>query len=140
MESKQAVDAKEGEVRGSGEEGRQCGSDKEAVIKLVKTGMPKAGIKGNSGGKKGRSGRKSKAEEMGLVALLDKCWTQAAREKCIKTLATQANRGEIEAVKLLMSYTFGKPTERHEHSGTPEGAPLEIIVRHVKRTGTTNNG
>jgi hypothetical protein len=73
-----------------------------------------AGQKGNSGGKKGRSGRKSKAEEMGLQALLDKCWTPADREACIKTLAAQANEGDKEAVKLLMAYTFGKPVERKE--------------------------
>src|SRR5688572_4842344 len=78
------------------------------VLKLLKTmpGQPK-----NRGGKKGRSGRKSKAEEMGLAALLDKCWTPAAREKCVRALATKASKGDLEAVKLLLAYTFGKPRE-----------------------------
>lgn len=62
-------------------------------------------------GQKGRSGRKTKAEEMGLNALLDKCWTVAEREKCIRSLARQASAGELEAIKLLMSYAFGKPRE-----------------------------
>lgn len=70
-----------------------------------------AGVKGKSGGARPAAGRKSKAEEMGLSALLDKCWTVAAREKCIRSLAQKATKGEIEAIKLLMSYAFGKPRE-----------------------------
>lgn len=62
-------------------------------------------------GAKGRSGRKTKAEEMGLNALLDKCWSVVEREKCIKSLAKNASAGDMDAIKLLMSYTFGKPRE-----------------------------
>ena len=62
-------------------------------------------------GAKGRSGRKSKAEEMGLVALLNKCWTATDREKCIRSLAANANAGDMDSIKLLLSYTFGKPKE-----------------------------
>lgn len=86
-----------------------------------------AGIKGK-GGARGRSGRKSKAEEMGLQALLDKCWTQADREACIRTLARQAksplNDSYMDAVKLLMAYCFGKPKETHEHGGR-DGQPIQ---------------
>ena len=42
---------------------------------------------GNSGGKKGRSGRRSKAEEMGLVALFNECVSDAARRACLEQLA-----------------------------------------------------
>ena len=56
-------------------------------------------------------GRKSKAEEMGLKRLLDDCWTHDQRRECITTLATMASGGDIEAIKLLMAYTFGKPKE-----------------------------
>lgn len=95
------------------------------------------GIKGNSGGKKGRSGRKSKAEELGLKALLDKCWTKADREECIRSLARTANNSShddrMDAIKLLMSYTYGKPKESIEHSGT-NGEAFEIIVNHVTAT------
>lgn len=73
--------------------------------------MPKAGVKGNRGGAKGRSGRKSKAEELGLVALLNECWTVASRKTAIKKLATLAGNGNLEAIKILMAYTFGKPKE-----------------------------
>jgi hypothetical protein len=73
--------------------------------------MPRGGFAGNRGGQKGRSGRKSKAAEMGLQSLLDKCWTQEDREQCVTSLAHKANAGDIEAIKLLMAYTFGKPKE-----------------------------
>lgn len=84
------------------------------------------GQKNNSGGKKGRSGRKSKAEELGLQALLDKCWTKAEREECIRSLAATAKDpnavGRMEAVKLLMGYTFGTPkaTVDLNHAGSIE--------------------
>jgi len=48
---------------------------------------------------------------MGLAALLDECWTVEQRKACIRQLATNAATGDMEAVKLLMSYTFGKPRE-----------------------------
>jgi hypothetical protein len=85
--------------------------------------------KGNKlgGGVKGKAGRKSKAEELGLEKLLADCWTDKDRRVCIKNLAIQANRGEMEAVKLLMSYAYGKPTEKHQHSGD-EKSPIEIRV------------
>lgn len=85
------------------------------------------GVKGNSGGKKGRSGRKSKAEEMGLATLLNKCWTRADREACIRALARNAKTPQssdfMDAAKLLMAYMFGKPKEQVEHIN-PDGTPL----------------
>lgn len=99
-----------------------------------------AAVKG-VGGKKGRSGRKTRAEEMGLKALLDKCWTRQQREDCIRSLASTANNpaheDRMDAVKLLMSYTFGKPKESVEHSGK-DGEAFEIIVKHV--TGSPQTG
>jgi hypothetical protein len=35
--------------------------------------------------------------------------------------------GNLEAIKLLMGYTFGKPKERHEHSG-PDRSPIPISL------------
>lgn len=89
-----------------------------------------------NGGSRPRSGRKSKAEEMGLMALLDKCWSKKDREDCILALALTASDPKsddrMDAVKLLMSYAFGKPKEKIEHGGA-DGLPIEIIVRHVER-------
>lgn len=88
----------------------------------------------NNGGRRPNSGRKSKAEELGLVALLDKCWTLQDREQCIRGLAKSANdplsNDRMDATKLLMSYAFGKPKESVEHSGK-DGQVFEVVVRHV---------
>lgn len=80
------------------------------------------------GGPRPNSGRKSKAALMGLKALLDKCWTVEDREACVRDLARKARGGEMEAVKLLFNYAFGKPREHHEQSGG-----LEVTVRYENR-------
>lgn len=96
---------------------------------------------GNKGGQKGRSGRKSKAEELGLARLLDRCFTKTDRETCILKLAEDCNSSDFhvrqESRKLLLAYTFGKPRESVEHLGEG-GGPIEIVVRHVKRSKTTD--
>ena len=80
--------------------------------------MPRGGIKGNKGGQKGASGRKTAKDEIELKNLLDECWTVDDRRACIKKLATKAKgRGLIfsmEAVKILMAYAYGKPVEHKE--------------------------
>lgn len=92
-----------------------------------------AGVKKKSGGKRPNSGRKSKAEEMGLAALLDQCWTLTDRRKCIERLAQQASAGEMEATKLLMAYTYGKPVERKQVTGE-DGNALRIQVEYVDQS------
>lgn len=78
------------------------------------------------GGKRPNSGRKSKAEELGLQALLDKCWTQADREECIIALSKKAAQGENDAIKLLMSYTYGTPKATVDLSSN--GGPFILKV------------
>lgn len=66
-------------------------------------------------------GRRSKADELGLPALLDECWTVEDRKACIVALAHRAVHGvgkeANEAAALLLAYTYGKPTERVEQIG-----------------------
>lgn len=92
-----------------------------------------AGIPG-SGGKKGRSGRKSKAEEMGLVPLLDKAFPEADRVAVLKNLARIAkghdDKAAVSASSLLLAYAFGKPTEKHEHGGSG-GGPIVVRVEYA---------
>lgn len=98
-----------------------------------------AGIKGK-GGKKGASGRKSKAEEFGLQELLNKCWTTADREKCIKALAKAASdplsSDRIDAVKLLMGYAYGKPREMVDVTSNGETVLSSVTV--VIKRGSDN--
>jgi hypothetical protein len=92
-------------------------------------------------GVKGKSGRKTKAQELGLIALLDRCFTKAAREACIEKLAEDCDSDEFhirhESRKLLLAYTFGKPHESVQHLGEG-GGPIEIIVNHVKRSAASS--
>lgn len=90
---------------------------------------------GNRGGRRPNSGRKSKAEELGLVATLENCFTVEDREACIRKLAEDCKSGDFherhESRKLLLAYTYGKPKESHEHSGV-DGASIEVVVKHVQ--------
>jgi hypothetical protein len=89
--------------------------------------------KGNPGGAKGKSGRRTKAEELGLHKLLDECWTIEERKDCIKGLAKNAKSGDMESTKLLLAYAYGKPIERKEHASDPN-APVTIRVIYDERS------
>ena len=96
-----------------------------------------AAVKG-IGGQKGRSGRKSKSEELGVkLEVFDKGFTQEDRIEVIQNLVRIAKDGEdkaaVSASSLLFGYVFGKPTEKHEHGGEG-GGPIEIVVKHVTKT------
>lgn len=82
-----------------------------------------AGIPG-AGGKKGRSGRKSKAEELGLVALLENSFGLEKRQAVIERLADIATghdpKAAVSAASLLFGYAYGKPREHVELSGELE--------------------
>lgn len=96
-----------------------------------------AAVKG-VGGKKGRSGRKSKSEELGVkLEVFDKGFSQKDRIEVIQNLVRIAKAGEdkaaVSASSLLFGYVFGKPTEKHEHGGEG-GGPIEIVVNHVSKS------
>lgn len=81
------------------------------------------------GGPRPNSGRKSKAEELGLQAMLDKAWPESSRLKFFSELAKMAENPRtaqgLEAGKLLSAYTYGKPKERVELSGN-QNEPIVI--------------
>ena len=70
-------------------------------------------------GKK-RTGRPSRSEQLGLRLTLDKCFPQEDRESCINALVRMAKKGDREAIKILLAYTYGKPPETTEHAGKVE--------------------
>lgn len=90
----------------------------------------------NNGGRRPNAGRKSKAEEFGVVALLDKCWKPADREQVIQNLVIIACNGDpkaaVSAASLLLAYAYGKPTEKHEHSGEMGGPIILKVVYDSK--------
>ena len=95
---------------------------------------------GNSGGKKGRSGRKPKAVEDDLVDILKRSFTKADREKVFKQLVTDALSLSFsirnESRKLLLAYVYGKPIERHEVEGSLDvnvPSPEDLKKRFAER-------
>jgi len=113
----------------------------DAPDESFKTLEKMAGVKGK-GGKPGRSGRKSKAEEMGLQALLNRCWTLTDRQNCIAALARKAETGDIEATKLLMAYTYGKPKEQITIDGDLTATIVRLPVKQTQdewQQGQSNN-
>lgn len=75
------------------------------------------------GGARPNAGRKPKAREEELSALLSRVWKPEDRENVIKALHAKAADGNEKAASLLLSYAYGKPTERVEHSN-PDGSNL----------------
>jgi len=104
---------------------------REAARKVLKLCKTKMGVIGNRGGQKGRSGRKSKAEGLGIQSLLDKAFTQEDRKLVIENLAAIAKgndaKAAVSAASLLLGYAYGKPTEKHEHGGK-DGGPITVRV------------
>lgn len=85
------------------------------------------------GGARENAGRKSKAEEMGLKALLDDCVSTDERRKLFEALKRMAKgRGhqKLDAMKLLLAYLYGTPRQSVEVSGDPT-APLKIVVEYA---------
>ena len=69
-------------------------------------------------------GRKSKAYTQGLNWLLQQAFTEEDRIEVIEMLVRRAKAEDLEATKILLAYTFGKPKEYHEHTG---GVLIRII-------------
>lgn len=86
------------------------------------------------GGRRPGAGRKSKAEEAGLKALLDEVWTPKDRKAVIVALSKQAAQGNVQAATLLFNYAFGKPAQRIEHTGDAD-APLAIQIVEILAPG-----
>ena len=49
-------------------------------------------------------------------------------------LAEMARNANLEAIKLLLAYTYGKPVEQKD--STVDGK-IEIVIKREQRTGTT---
>lgn len=72
------------------------------------------------GGARPGAGRKPKFQDLDLQGLLSDTWPREKRHAAFTRLAEKADsdRGDsIEAIKLLLAYSYGKPIERQEHSG-----------------------
>lgn len=71
-----------------------------------------AGISGKSGGYRENAGRKSKAEEMELPALIEDVIGEAGKKDLLIKIFEQAKGGSFPHQQLIMQYTFGKPQDK----------------------------
>lgn len=71
-----------------------------------------AGQQGRSGGQREGAGRKSKAEEMELPALIEEVIGEEGKKELLKILYIKAKEGSFNHHQLLCYYLFGKPTEK----------------------------
>lgn len=80
-------------------------------------------------GQSGNPGGRASPARQELQALLDKHYTPAKRRATLTRLIELTEDGDpkvaLEAIKLLLAYTYGKPTERKEISG-PDNGPIPI--------------
>jgi hypothetical protein len=89
-----------------------------------------------TGGKREGAGRKSKAEELGLNALIDSVWSETAQKKVFKKLAEDCLSDDFyvrsESRKLLLAYKFGKPAQTLDIGNKPgETFKQKFIVEVV---------
>jgi hypothetical protein len=82
------------------------------------------------GGKRPGAGRKSKAEELGLTEMMDAIGPSEKVLKAIWELATGPHKN-IEALKLWMSYKFGKPKESVK-------VEQDTVITWIEEDGDTN--
>lgn len=85
-----------------------------------------AGVKGRSGsgGPREGAGRKSKAEEMGLPALIEEVIGEQGKKELVKGIFVKAQSGSFLHQQLLMHYIYGKPQDNIS-------VDLEADVKHV---------
>lgn len=82
-------------------------------------------------GVKGRSGRKTKAQEFGFASLIKARLSKAKQGQIIDNLFEFATgddaKAAVSAASLLFAYAYGKPTEKHEVGGAG-GGPITLKV------------
>jgi hypothetical protein len=82
------------------------------------------------GGSRRGSGRKSKAEEMGLPALIEEVIGTQGKRALIEKINEQAKAGSFNHQQLLMQYIYGKPQDDIDITTNGKDiASKEIIFR-----------
>lgn len=80
-------------------------------------------------GQSGNPGGKKSPVRKELDALLDRHYPVPKRARSIQRLVELQDDADpdvaMDAIKTLLAYTYGRPTERKEISG-PDGGPVEV--------------
>ena len=89
-----------------------------------------------TGGKREGSGRKSKAQELGLSALIDEVCNIEQQKEIIRKLAEDSLSDDFfqrsESRKLLLAYKFGKPPQ-NVNIGNQNDQPVKVVVEYVTK-------
>lgn len=80
------------------------------------------------GGARPGAGRKSRAEELGLIHLLDRHFPVKDRAEVLTVLCSKAKDGDMRAIELILAYTFGKPIERTETNVSGEVGIYQVDI------------
>lgn len=83
------------------------------------------------GGAREGAGRKSKAEEMGLPALIEEVVGEQGKRDIINKLFSKAKEGSYLHIQLLMGYMYGKPQDHVDI--TSGGDKMETVKEIVFR-------
>lgn len=78
------------------------------------------------GGARPGAGRKSKAAEFGLATLIDSVWKIKDQKKALGKIVERANRGDMEATKLLLAYKYGKPAGEVKNVGQVDHVHMTV--------------
>ena len=92
--------------------------------------------KGQSGNPKGQPPRK-RIEQMFQDFLYDVARSKDGQERerlevLLARMFSDGANGNIRATETLLAYGFGKPTQKLQHGGDPDGTPLQIVVASEK--------
>lgn len=89
------------------------------------------------GGKREGAGRKSKAEELGLPALIEDVIGDNGKRELVKKIYAQAKEGSYKHQELLMHYIYGKPQDYIDITtkGDKIESPKEIVFRNYAEPG-----
>lgn len=89
--------------------------------------LPVGAHPGNTGGKKGRSGRKPDE----FKAMMQRLVSSEDRIKQLRKVLNNANHPHfLAAYKMAAEFGYGKATQSMEHSGK-DGAPIDVQVSVV---------
>lgn len=83
------------------------------------------------GGTRNNSGRKSRAEEMGLPTLVEQVIGEDGKKTLLEKIFSKAKEGSFLHQQLLMNYIFGKPTDKLDV--TSKGDKIETTKEIVFR-------
>jgi hypothetical protein len=86
------------------------------------------------GGKRANSGRRTKAEILGLAKTLEECVSREDEKAIWAEIIKHAKKGSKQHAELYLAYKYGKPSE-HIISESEN----ETIVRVVRDAGNPNS-